>query len=360
MMSKNLSQAPFVAIFISISFIVLLIMVSNQNFTGKSFAAGPSGQASTIKLPLPCPAGSIEISQKDIDQALALNLPYVITEPAEYCLKEDIIVDGSDTRYFPVSRGRAEGKVIQTATSSVILDLNGYSIVNTAGSNALRGIYSLIYAIDVPGDTNKPNGDILIKNGQINGFDTAVSSAANRVTPGLNKLTVEGITFVGNADAVNIFFNGQEIELNNNIVTQGNRALYLYHRYAGFNLKEVIIKDNKFYVHSDGIVITATTPNKVRIKNNIIEREKLLIPPLNPRASRFEGIHLSGGSRNLGIIDAEIEDNTISNFRYGISAINFVTAGARNNKGCRLGTPIDARLPARIWDINNNWNYQNC
>ena len=368
-MKKRLKQVHYIALVLLFAVIAGMVLIENENFVGQALkgplssrpAVIPAVKTPVIAAPKPCPTGSIEITQEDVDNALfqghGLNFyqGYIINQPGEYCLTENIIVDGSRKLFNSYRPGIPYGVLIIIASSDVNLNLNGYSIINTAGSQQLQGKEGQMWAIYARGDSNNPSGDVTVRNGLIRGFDGAFStSAEGSLLPGINQVVVEDVVFEANGEAILLSLNEQEVLIQNNRISNGYRGIYIYER-GITTFGEMMIRNNQIRVSDQGLMITATTPNKVRILNNEIRRD-LQRKSIN----RVTYALILSGGRSTGIVDAEIEENILADFQTGINAINFVTAGARNNRGCGLDLPIDARYPARIGDINNNWNAQNC
>ena len=145
---KKLEQPQYIILLVSIGFVLAVFIGSNENIVGKvGFQKFPSaigqkvnipGFEQKLKIPTKCPTGSIEITQSDIDQATQSgNHGYIITQPGNYCLKEDLIVNSN--RLNSLARGGM--RIITIQSDKVTLDMNGNSLINTHGSKALAGSY---------------------------------------------------------------------------------------------------------------------------------------------------------------------------------------------------------------------------
>src|SRR3989338_7858535 len=109
-MKKKLKQVHYIALVLLFAVIAGMVLIENENFVGQALKGPLSSRPAVIpavKTPAiaalkPCPAGSVEITQRDVDATLNLNQPYIIDQPGNYCLPSHIIIDGSNKRIFPL------------------------------------------------------------------------------------------------------------------------------------------------------------------------------------------------------------------------------------------------------------------
>ena len=344
-MKKRLKQVHYIALVLLFAVIAGMVLIENENFVGQALkgplsirpAVIPAVKTPAIATPKPCPAGSVEITQEDVDQALqnTNNHGYIITQPGNYCLKENIVVDGNALNV----QSRGGLRVITIQSEQTILDLNKNSIIDIHGSKALAGSYGYGFdAISIWNPGQRPQG-ITVKNGEIKGFDHGLVAGS---LGGLEDITAEGIIFTDNFHSLTIIETSGVVVKNNKFENTA-LGININSRVLG-DSNNVLVEKNTLAGANRGIVIVKSVG--VNIRENIADKLK------------------SNPSTMLTIIDSpdvQITDNIINNHRQGLYAYSNAQGDYLENTFCNVATPVNAVPPAVLNDQgNNNFNAQNC
>lgn len=290
----------------------------------------------------PCPSGSIEIAQQDIDQALpnVNNHGYMITQPGDYCLRETIVVDGNALNI----RGRGGLRVITINSPGVNLNMNGNGIINVHGSKALAGSYGYGFdAINFWNPGNVRTKDVAIRNGFIQGFDNGVAFAS---TGGFKGVTVEGITFISNYNSLFIH-EAEKVIVKDNIVRETNKGINVAGRMVG-DSSNILVENNWLRgVRNRGISVS--TVSGLTINNNIIDK----LPSQQNNSTAIEAVDA---------VDLIINNNHMNNHDVGIKAYFYTGGSYSGNTWCNVNNHVEVILPAVLNDLggNNFINAQNC
>ena len=348
-MKRDFKQVYYVTVFLLFAVIIGIVLINNENFVGDALR-GPLAKptktlpgviSANIPTPVPCPAGSIEITQRDVNRALqnTNNHGYMITRPGDYCLGETIRVDGSRLNI----QNRGGLRVITVNSPGVTLNMNGNGIINVHGSKALSGSYG--YGFDGvnfwnPGSTRTE--DVAIRNGLVQGFDNGVSFAS---TGGFEGVTVEEVTFASNYNSLFIH-EAEKVVVKNNRVIEANNGISVAGRRIG-DSADVLIENNWLRgVRSKGISIYRVSG--AAVKNNIIDK---LPSQQNPDRA----------IQAVDTIDIIIDNNRFNNHQVGINAYFYTGGSYSGNTFCNVNNPVEVLPPAVLNDLGgNNFNVQNC
>ena len=382
-MKKRLKQVHYITLVLLFAVIAGMVLIENENFVGQALkgplsirpAVIPAVKTPAIAAPKPCPAGSVEITQRDVDQALNLNQPYVINQPGEYCLPNSIVIDGSNKKIFPLNSilGFQSGTIFSIETDRVVFNLNENSIINLAESQMLRGYENHITAIDTLG-TNQRSADLEIRNGRIRGFDHGIKIDLDyRAILPSGVVKIDRLKFVQTANPIYVG-DGRRIIITNNRITNSLYGVDIAESPAQI-LEEVTIENNIIQSFVEAVHIASySLSTEVTVSRNRFEGLIFNVPspsfgPVPPpkgiALNEYRSWGIGGiGPTNAGMLDVEVEDNTFLNFDEGIFVIGHVTGGVHNNIGCALTTPLQisplTSYLTTISDINNDWNAQNC
>jgi hypothetical protein len=266
------------------------------------------------------------ITQQDIN-----NGAFVITQPGDYCLAEDIHVDYNWKNQHGV-------KVIDVRTRDVNINLRSYSLINDDESARMRGNYNTeLQAIAARG-APLTGTELVVKNGKIVGFDFGVKDIALRRT---SKFVVKNVIF---KDVyTSIWARPVNAWIKNNYFVNNQQII---NSVVGVSLQQTdkaVVSNNVFLNHHTTIEVAFG--KTASINKNYIRSSDVNLPVL-PR-----------GILILDVKDANIAKNKLNSLYWGIQTMQQSGVSVVRNSGCGLVNPLFILPPSGVGQVGNNWNY---